>query len=261
MTIKIERRETDIVVSIPHCPTFGAKAKALGGTLNTFIATWSWLFPHEREEDVRELCREVYGHDGDPGETVTCRVAVPDAARDTLWGLGRRLAWRKFCPTPVELGPGVSLVRGGFAKFGGRTGPALEPHAYTVLEVRDVPVQFARREAAASGGMIDLVGESDVVACVCLQEVTNDLSDRVTGGRLPARIGTAPDGSQLVVVGDAMALIMPGFARVSGPADAWSFDTWIARGHNLTVAEALLKQGFGGFLERKVAAMREELEG
>lgn len=169
-----------LLAEVPNFPSFGPLAAELGGVVKS-IFPWTWSFPLELESDVRALCRRVYGHDGMPGETVTCRVAVPDDGRMTLWGLGRLLAERSFCPEPVKLGEGVSLLRGSFANFGLHRGPparlpSLEPNE-AVLEVANVPAELARREAAASGGTIDVVGETDVAAVEALMAVVRQYGE------------------------------------------------------------------------------------
>lgn len=80
--------------------------------------------------------------------------------RNPLYLFRRKVAERPAHNKPVVLGDGVSVVSGGFPKRGGSEGaPLLNLRAWTVLEIRDVPLYDARDAVFTSGGRVTFGGE------------------------------------------------------------------------------------------------------
>jgi len=130
-------------VRSPYHPAFPPEARKLGGKWNGR----EWVFDPRLEEQVRDLLTRIYGWDGAyPVLIADARVILdrlPEEWRGdrSLWLLGRELACRPGRDAEVKLGPGVALVKGGFALSGGsRKHPALAWKEGTVLLVLDVPV-------------------------------------------------------------------------------------------------------------------------
>jgi len=133
-------------VASPYNPVFVKQAKACGGRWNGDEKTWD--FDPRDEDRVRDLCKEVYGTDGLPAETVTVRVELEEG--DTYSGdqefyfCGSQVARRRSRDTAVILADGVVIVSGGFPSRGGSAkNPRLATEKGTVLEIRDVPAGHA----------------------------------------------------------------------------------------------------------------------
>jgi hypothetical protein len=135
-----------LCLSSPYHPDLPAKARALGGRFDP--ATRRWSFDPRDEARVRDLAREVYGTDGQPGDTVTVRLDLAKSSlgtgRQTIYLAGRQIAHRPGRDAAVRLGEGVIIVDGGFRSRGGSMKyPALAWEDGTVLEVRDLPAGHA----------------------------------------------------------------------------------------------------------------------
>ncbi len=134
-----------ITVRVPYDERFRSGARSLGG--EWYAGRRVWAFDARRESDVRELCRMVFGTDGDDTPVlVDVRVDLSGICRrigyrcDEIRLYGRQIAKRWRRDEPVRLGKGVRLLSGGFATRGGsQKYPELAPLYDTVIEVLDVP--------------------------------------------------------------------------------------------------------------------------
>jgi hypothetical protein len=145
-----------IIVSAPYHPLLPEKSKLLGGSYNHEEKTWEFEVRHENQ--VRQMCFEVFGTDGEE-EMATVDVHArldllcQNRASD-VWACGRMLAKRFFKNKPPKLGPGVTLLSGGFAESGGSAkSPHLKPLPETVVEIIEVPLELAQREAQELSGV------------------------------------------------------------------------------------------------------------
>lgn len=159
MDITIQTTETLCKAYTPYSPAFVSAAKKRG-------AKWSpsdkcWVFDAAAEASVRELCREIYGTDGSPTETVTLRVELTTVDGQAIECAGRTLAYRAGRDYPVRIGEGVSCIDGGFPKSGGSMkNPRCNPEEGTVLLVREVPKAKADAVIADSlRGMVVTLAE------------------------------------------------------------------------------------------------------
>ncbi len=81
MTINITTENGKTKVVTPYNPSFPTRAKKLGGR-------WqggAWVFDARDEERVRDLCRDIYGTDGqDSGRKITVRAEYTADHDDTV---------------------------------------------------------------------------------------------------------------------------------------------------------------------------------
>ncbi len=135
-----------LYVRSPYHPDFPEGAREKGGKW----MGWEqkvWRFDRRLEQQIRDLLTRIYGWDGSYpvliADVLVEMDRLPPEFRKwgELWMLGRMLARRRGWRAHVELGPGVSVKRGGFPGSGGnRKYPALNWEPGTVLRVLDVPV-------------------------------------------------------------------------------------------------------------------------
>lgn len=218
-------------ITVTAYPAFAQRARAMGRCVKHLKGKQRWRFPLSREKEVTDLHREVFG---DPGPTATCRVLVGEGRR-SIWGLGRRIA--SLDSNGVALGEGAALLRGGF--YDSRD--HIMPRGETVLEVTSVPLDLARREAAASGGTLDVVGETDRTVLETLLGYFNVLSAATTKGFVSAHID-----DQALVVGDGIArvTVWPGFFEIEDGEERLCIERSLA----VSVAGHVLKLGFAAGL-------------
>lgn len=135
-----------VAVRSPYHPDFVAKAHDLNGKFINGL----WAFDARDRARVEAACRDVYGTAGEATATATVRLDL-DSWESTraAFACGREVASRASRDYGVRLGEGVVVLEGGFPASGGSVkNPALSPRPGTVLEVRDVPLGLAEREAA-----------------------------------------------------------------------------------------------------------------
>ena len=138
-------------VSSPYNPVFVKQAKSCGGRWNGDEKTWD--FDPRDEDRVRDLCKDVYGTDGTPSETVTVRLALDEADKwergreQEFYFCGRQIARRRERDSAAQLADGVVIIAGGYPSRGGSAKhPTLSPNDGTILEIRDVPAGHADLE-------------------------------------------------------------------------------------------------------------------
>lgn len=137
MSIQITRTEKSVSVKAPYHPTFVSRVKKLNGKWDGK----AWAVDLRDEQALRDLCRVIYGTDGDDKPAlVDIRVAIT-SSESVVFDYGRMLCERRGRDERVKLGDGVVIVEGSFAGSGGsRANPSLINDDRTViLEVRDVP--------------------------------------------------------------------------------------------------------------------------
>ena len=149
--ISITRTGSTISVASPFHPAFVRRAKELGGKWDA--AAKVWTFDARDEDDVRALCRQVYGTDGSDGaKMVDLRIQFKDGARAgqrAVYVCGREIARAWGRDSGAKLGEGVKLVGGKITSGGSMKHwvTIVEPGSIFVL--RDVPEEKARAEAEA----------------------------------------------------------------------------------------------------------------
>lgn len=222
-------------ITVTAYPAFAQRAKAMGRCEQFHNGKQRWRFPLSREKEVTDLYREVFG---DPGPTATCRFLVGEGRRN-IWGLGRRIV--SLDSSGIALGEGVALLRGGF--YDSRD--HIKPCSETVLEVASVPLDLARREAVASEGTLDVVGETDRTVLEKLLGYFNVLSAATTRGFVSAHIN-----DQALVVGEGIArvTVWPGFFEVEDGVGKLCIERSLA----ISVAAHVLKLGFAAGLAKYV---------
>jgi len=172
--IKIFFDGNNIIVKSPYHESFPPEAKKLGGKWDGS----AWRFDSRLEREVRELVIRIYGWDGSyPVRVADVRVILdrlPESWQfnQSLWLLGRELAYRPSRDAEVRLGDGVVVEAGGFAPFSGsRKRPTLAWKPGTVLRALDVPVakiqavQEKHPEAIeiVEGSLRDVLGPDRVI--------------------------------------------------------------------------------------------------
>ena len=154
-TVQIIKGENGgLATRTPFHPAFPARARKLGGRWDGKY----WTFDARDESRVRELCREIYGTDGEDeaaSDRVTVRVTVGgggwNARRQGLYLCGREVARAFGRDSGAKLGEGVVVLEGGFTSGGSVKNWETQARPGTVFEMRDVP----RRAVAAVGNGTD----------------------------------------------------------------------------------------------------------
>jgi hypothetical protein len=153
MEIEVARKGEHVTLTCPYYPDLIPRAHELGG--NYLREIEAWVFDANDEDRVRLLAYDIFGTDGScPVETVNVRVDLNVYARrpgDTIWGFGRRIAYRRERDWSVLLGEDIVVVNGGFNATGGsKAKPAATYEPGTVLELRHVPASIVRTQAGVS---------------------------------------------------------------------------------------------------------------
>jgi hypothetical protein len=165
--ISVETDGDKVLTHTPYHPGFVAGAKKLNGKWNS--ATKTWAFDARDEANVRKLCMDVYGTDGEEGADDLVDLRVPLLENDlwreqTLYLGGRQIAHRQGRDDPVRLGDGVVVVEGAFPASGGsRKSPELANQLRDplVVEIRDLPRRAAERVLKREGAEI-IGGDSPI---------------------------------------------------------------------------------------------------
>ena len=151
--ISITRSGYDISVASPFHPAFVSRAKELGGKWDAAAKVWTFDARDCDEDDVRALCRAVYGTDGSSDtKLVDLRITFKSGARAgqrAVYVCGREIARAWGRDSGAKLGEGVKLVEGRITSGGSSKNWATVVDAGSVFIVRDVPEAKARAEAEA----------------------------------------------------------------------------------------------------------------
>lgn len=108
-----------IKVASPYNKFFVLQARNLGGRWKS--AEKVWEFDVRDEERVRDLCREVYGNDGQTTDTVTLRVKWAEGMSEyqgPLCVAGRPVARAWGRDSGAKLCEGIVLLKGKFDSGG-----------------------------------------------------------------------------------------------------------------------------------------------
>lgn len=114
-TIQIQEIiEGTLHVVTPFHPEFPARARKLSGKYHRDPP--HWLFDRRQEKRVRELCRDIFGSDGTPGEPTVCIrlqcVRAIEQSQMSVFFAGRMIARAFGRDSGVRLGPKVVSVGG-----------------------------------------------------------------------------------------------------------------------------------------------------
>lgn len=166
MSITVTTKNGKTSVKSPFDPDFVTQAKTIGGRWDA--ANKAWTFDARDEDRVRDLCREIYGTDGNPvemGDLVTVRVRLADHEGDK-WDnaakfAGQRIAHRPNRDEPVRLAANVVLVEGTLPSSGGSMRyPQINAGDDVVVEIRDIPRATLKLERESD---YEIVGETSNV--------------------------------------------------------------------------------------------------
>lgn len=142
--VKIEKTETQLIVSSPYHPDLPGPAKKLGGRWNKS----AWVYDARDEERVRELYRGIYGTDGSAptGDLVSLRVSFPDGASTYHGGIfvgGRCIGRATGRDSGASLADGIIIISGNITSGGSvKNWRTVAPEG-TIVEIRDVPREKA----------------------------------------------------------------------------------------------------------------------
>lgn len=180
--VKMKDGSTKIKVETPFHPNWSTHARNLGGKGSKVNGEWFWYFDPRDLDSVRDLCLDLFGTDGETKSAlVDCRVRLTGYLDDKVWFGDREIASRRYRDARVNLGRSTVLVKGEFCSRGGsRSSPRITFDGESVLlEVRDVPLPLAQREAENDPDNVtiltDLPNEPEMVSV----EVPADLLRRV----------------------------------------------------------------------------------
>jgi hypothetical protein len=168
MMLSITREHQQLLVRTPYHPAFPGRARLLEGR-------WqgdAWVFPYNREEEVRRLCLDIYGDDGTAASTaqlvrirvevtVPCRGGPFEQVGTALYLGGREIAHAFRVGARARPGEGVTFIRRAPCRAGSDEFPITSvPHG-AIFEVTDMPRHAAeklREEVGAYGKVLILDG-------------------------------------------------------------------------------------------------------
>ena len=148
MTVSIDVKNDACSVVAPYNAKFIGKAKRLGGKWNA--AGKSWDFDARDEPDVRALCLDHYGTDGQHEDLVTIRVEFTKssyAMRNSITISGRSVIRAYGRDSGASLCDGVILREGSVGSGGSQKNWKTTVEEGTILEVRDFPRILAEKGA------------------------------------------------------------------------------------------------------------------
>jgi hypothetical protein len=146
ITIKIENNK--VYAKTPFHPDFPPNARKIGGDWNNPY----WIFDIRDEARVRELCRNIFGTDGeDNTDLVTIRVTIINEhfriPQNSFFLAGRLVAKAWGRDSGAKLGDGIIVLEGGFDSGGSvKNWTTTITDWPTVFEVRDIPKKAAEME-------------------------------------------------------------------------------------------------------------------
>lgn len=164
VTVTTENGKTS--VTSPYDAEFVTQAKTIGGKWDG--STKAWKFDARDEQRVRDLCRQVYGTDGNPiesGDLITVRVRLADHEGSKYDNFakfaGQRIAHRPDRDSSVRLAANVVLIEGKLPSTGGSMRyPNIDAGNDVIVEVRDIPRATLSLEREQD---YEIVGESSNV--------------------------------------------------------------------------------------------------
>lgn len=174
VTVTTENGKTS--VTSPFDAEFVSKAKTIGGKWDG--ANKAWTFDSRDEQRVRDLCRQVYGTDGnavETGDLVTVRVHLSDHEGSKYDNFakfaGQRIAHRPDRDSAVRLAANVVLIEGKLPSTGGSMRyPNIDAGSDVIVEVRDIPRATLALEREQDYEIIGETSNVDVDALLAERE-------------------------------------------------------------------------------------------
>ena len=142
MRVRLTTEEGRLRVEAPYNTLFSRRARNLGGTWSALHRVWTF---HPRvERDVRRVCRDIYGDDGDgPPDTVVLRALalrkVVSGRRSGILLGGRPIASASGRDTGARVGQDRVLESGSIDSGGSRENWVTTMAAGTRVRVYDMP--------------------------------------------------------------------------------------------------------------------------
>jgi len=162
--LSITLEDQQLHVQAPYHPVFPARARLLEGR-------WrgeAWVFPRNREKEVRMLCLDIYGDDGTAActaelvrvrveVTVPCRGGPFEQIGTALYLGGREIAHAFRVGSHARPGRGVRFIRRAPCRAGSDEFPVTcIPHG-AIFEVSDVPRRAAEKLREQVGAYGDVL--------------------------------------------------------------------------------------------------------
>ena len=154
--IEINKTADRLYVRTPYHPRFIERARSLHGRWEA--KRMAWCFSSRDEERIRQVCREIFGTDGDDEPLlVIVRVALDAIKVDgaELYLCGRQVLRKRHRDLPPLLGEDVIVYKGSLKEYGGsKQHPEITWEPDTWLEIRNVPLTLAQKLIGMPGYII-----------------------------------------------------------------------------------------------------------
>lgn len=168
-------------VKAPYNPLFARRSRALGGTFDDKLKTWTFDMRVERLV-FEALDKYFWWHKGvDAEKRVTVTIdpydylyAYSKQDSDIIWFAGRILVEKYQPDRPPRMMPNVALVDGMWPKTGLYTGLNLSPDKLRLL-VWDVPTSFLERLSSGKYELSEPDGDTLTAVDVRIQAVEERL--------------------------------------------------------------------------------------
>ena len=166
--MEIERTEKQISVASPYNPDLPSSARKLGGKWDG--STKLWTFDIRDEARVEELYRNIYGEWDSDIDIPICTVKVTATSeiyegRGGIFICGRQVARATGRDSGARLGTGVVILKGIGAVSGGSVKNwATIIREDSIFEIRDVPVEMAKKEMDNPDPdyTVEIVGDTNI---------------------------------------------------------------------------------------------------
>jgi hypothetical protein len=139
MEVKVTVTDTSVRVLSPYNVGFVSGARRMSGKWSSPV----WVFHRNDELRVRNLCKQVYGTDGEGvADTVSVRVEFDgseDGHQEPITVGGRVVARAFGRDSGAKLGDGVVVEKGGFNSGGSVKNWRTEVTGGTVVVIHDFP--------------------------------------------------------------------------------------------------------------------------
>lgn len=179
--ITVTRSDGRLKVKAPYNPLFARRSRALGGTFDDKLKTWTFNVRVERLV-FEALDKYFWWHKGvDAEKRVTLTIdpydylyAYSKQDSDIIWFAGRILVEKYQPDRPPRMMPNVALVDGMWPKTGLYTGLNLSPDKLRLL-VWDVPTSFPERLSSGKYELSEPDGDTLTAVDVRIQAVEERL--------------------------------------------------------------------------------------
>jgi hypothetical protein len=155
--VKIRKEGKKVYLVSPFHPDFPGEAHKVAGRWNE--SEWSFDFRHE--DRVREICRSIYGTDGDDNPKIVTVRATRAAlgGKEKSWFLAGYLVARVYSSEQAPtIGDGVSVIKGEITVTGSRKYYGLVGTPSLVIEMLDIPELAAKKAVAESPpGSVEII--------------------------------------------------------------------------------------------------------